>query len=438
MNVLIIGGGGREHALAWKIAQSPRLTKLYIMPGNPGCAACGECVEDLDINNLAAIRVWAKKHAIDFVIPGPEAVLAAGIVDEFFDLGIKVFGPARKAAALESSKSFAKDLMRRYGIPTADYAVFEQAERAFAYLDSREEAERALKTAAATPLVVKADGLAAGKGAIVCENIDAARAAVRRCMVDKEFGDAGAKVVIEECLRGEELSVLALTDGKTIAPLASAQDHKAIFDGDLGPNTGGMGAYSPAPLLTEKLLDEVVAKILVPTVHAMNNESRRFRGVLYAGLMITKAGPKVLEYNMRFGDPETQPILMRLDGDLLEILLATTDGHLDRMELKWRDEAAVGVVMAAPGYPGHYEKGQAIAGLDKFSPDDQNTQIFHAGTIKRGGKIVTNGGRVLCATALGKDLPAAIASAYAAVEKITFAGAQYRKDIGQKALKKLA
>lgn len=426
MNVLIIGNGGRENALAWKIKQSPKCDKLYIMPGNAGCAEYGECVTDVDTGNLNSIVLWAKQHAIDFVVPGPEAVLCAGVVNAMHDAGIKVFGPSKEAAELESSKYFAKDLMRLNGIPTADFAMFEQSDKAFSYLDSREDG----------PIVVKADGLAAGKGAIVCADLAEARDAVRRCMVDKEFGDAGSRVVIEEFMSGEELSVLALTDGKTIAPLASAQDHKAVFDGDKGPNTGGMGAYSPAPLMTDKLLDQVIETILVPTVHAMNAAGRRFRGVLYAGLMITKGGPKVLEYNMRFGDPETQPILMRLDCDLLELLEAVADGHLDKMDIRWKDEAAVGVVMAAAGYPGKYEKGQTITGLDALKGRD-DLVVFHAGTAQKTGRVVTNGGRVLCVTALGKDIPAAIKNAYDGVGQISFPGAQYRKDIAQKALKRL-
>ncbi|MBP5234225.1 MAG: phosphoribosylamine--glycine ligase [Planctomycetes bacterium] len=426
MNVLIIGNGGREHALAYKIAQSPKLDKLYIMPGNAGCAEYGECVADVDTANLGAVVVWAKQHHIDFVVPGPEAVLCAGVVNALRDAGIKAFGPTKEAAELESSKYFAKDLMRLNGIPTADFAMFEQSEKAFAYLDAREEG----------PLVVKADGLAAGKGAIVCDNLAQAREAVKRCMVDKEFGEAGSRVVIEEFLSGEEVSVLALTDGKTIAPLASAQDHKAVFDGDKGPNTGGMGAYSPAPLLTDALLDQVIETILVPTVHAMNNCGRRFRGVLYAGLMITRGGPKVLEYNMRFGDPETQPILMRLDCDLLELLEAVADGHLDKMEINWKDEAAVGVVMASAGYPGKYEKGKEITGLEALKGRD-DVKVFHAGTAAKQGKVVTSGGRVLCVTALGADIPAAIKNAYDAVGQIHFDGAQYRKDIAQKAVRRL-
>ncbi len=425
MNILIIGSGGREHALAWKIAQSPRADKLYIAPGNAGCAEIGVCA-DLDLQNLPALVRWAKEHAIDFVVPGPEAVLCAGIVDVFREAGIKIFGPIRAAAELEGSKIFAKNLMRRHGIPTADYAHFEQHEAAENYLASREDG----------PVVIKADGLAAGKGAIVCDDHQEAREALRRCMVDQEFGDAGSRVVIEECLRGEELSVLALTDGTAIAPLASSQDHKAVHDGDQGPNTGGMGAYSPAPLLTDDLLDTVIEKILVPTVHAMNAEGRRYRGVLYAGLMITEGGPRVLEFNVRFGDPETQPILMRLDSDLLEVLDATVEGRLAEQELRWKDDAAVCVVMASGGYPGTYQKGVPIEGLERAGARE-GVVVFHAGTARKKGQTLTAGGRVLGVTALGSDIPAAIENTYAAVGDIQFEGAQYRTDIARKALARL-
>ncbi len=425
MNVLIVGSGGREHALAWKLSQSSRLDNLYVAPGNAGCASVAECV-DLDTANLPNLVRWAREHHIGLVVPGPEAILVAGVVDAFQEAGIKAFGPTAAAAELEGSKIYAKNLMRRHGIPTAEYAIFEQFDKAKAYLDSREDG----------PIVVKADGLAAGKGAIVCENHEEAIAALTRCMVEEEFGEAGNRVVIEECLRGEELSVLALTDGKTIAPLASSQDHKAIFDGDAGPNTGGMGAYSPAPLMSDQLLDTAVEKVLVPTVHAMNQDGKRFRGVLYAGLMITGGGPKVLEFNVRFGDPETQPILARLDCDLLDLLEAVTDGRLDEQELRWKDEAAVCVVMASGGYPGAYDKGKEITGLDQADSRD-GVVVFHAGTSLHRDKVVTSGGRVLGVTALGTDLPAAIDRAYAAVEGIAFDGAQFRKDIGQKGLARL-
>ncbi len=425
MKVLVVGGGGREHALAWKLAQSPRVAELYIAPGNAGCAEVGTCV-DLDLANIPSLVRWAREKAIDFVIPGPEAVLVDGIVDACKKAGIKVFGPARAAAELEASKIFAKNLMRHHGIPTADYVVCEQFEAAREYVNARDEGA----------LVVKADGLAAGKGVIVCENRAATVAALERCMVAQEFGEAGSRVVIEECLRGEELSVLALTDGKTIAPLASSQDHKPVFDEDNGPNTGGMGAYSPAPLMTPELLDTVVAKILVPTVHAMNAEGRRYRGVLYAGLMVTSSGPKVLEFNVRFGDPETQPILMRLESDFLHLLEAVANGTLAEQDIRWREEAAVCVVMASGGYPGAYEKGKEITGLEQAAAR-QDVVVFHAGTTRKKNRILTSGGRILGVSALGEDIPAAIEAAYAAVEDIHFEGAHYRRDIAQKALARL-
>ncbi len=425
MNILVIGSGGREHALAWKLSRSSRADKVYIAPGNPGCARVGECV-DLDLANHKTVVRWCRDRGIGLVVPGPEAFLCAGIVDACREAGIPAFGPGRRAAELEGSKVFAKNLMRHHGIPTADFRVFEQYGAARRYLQEREDG----------PLVVKADGLAAGKGAIVCRNIDEALKAVKLCMEDRAFGDAGARVVIEEMLRGEEVSVLALTDGKTIAPLASAQDHKAVFDGDEGPNTGGMGAYSPAPILTEELLDKVVEDILVPTVHAMNAENRRFRGVLYAGLMVTPGGPRVLEYNVRFGDPECQPILMRLETDLVDLLEATANGKLAEIDLAWKPDPAVCVVLASGGYPGKYEKGKVISGLDEVEPMS-GVVVFHAGTKREKENIVTAGGRVLGVTALGKDIPAAIAKAYAAAARISFDGCQYRSDIGMKALTRL-
>ncbi len=423
MNVLVVGSGGREHALAWKLAQSPKVDKVYIAPGNSGCAEVGECV-DLDVGNLRTVVRWARDNAIGLVAPGAEAYYVAGIVDAFRESGIPTFGPSKAAAELEGSKSFAKNLMRRHNIPTAEFAEFDQFEPALRYLDSRQEG----------PVVVKADGLCAGKGVVVCENLDQAREALQRIMAQGEFGEAGSKVIIEELLRGQEVTILALTDGRTIVPLASSQDHKAAFDGDAGPNTGGMGAYSPAPILTEKIMDEVAAKILVPTVHAMNEEGRRFKGLLYAGLMLTGGGPKVLEYNVRFGDPETQPVLMRLESDLFDLLMATAQGKLADQELKWRDEAAVCVVLASGGYPGPFEKGKVVTGLEAANarPD---TVVFHAGAKFNAKKqVVTDGGRVFGVTSLGKDIAAAIANAYQAVGDISFEGMRYRTDIGKKAL----
>ncbi|MDR1612212.1 MAG: phosphoribosylamine--glycine ligase [Planctomycetota bacterium] len=423
MNVLVVGSGGREHALAWKLRQSPKVDKIYIAPGNSGCALVGECV-DLDVDNLRSLARWARERGIGLVVPGAEAYYVAGIVDAFKDSGIPIFGPNQAAAELEGSKIFAKNLMRRHGIPTADFAEFEQLEPALRYLASRPEG----------PVVVKADGLCAGKGVIVCRDLDDAKAAVKRMMAAGEFGEAGRRVVIEELLRGQEVTILALTDGKTIAPLASSQDHKAAFDGDAGPNTGGMGAYSPAPVLTDQLMDEVVERILVPTIHAMNEEGRRFRGLLYAGLMLTAGGPKVLEYNVRFGDPETQPVLMRLESDFFDLLLATARGKLADQELKWSDSAAVCVVLASGGYPGPYEKGKIVSGLDKAA-ERPGAMVFHAGAKSTPrGEVVTDGGRVFGVTALGPTIKDAIDRAYAAAGDISFAGMRYRTDIGKKAL----
>ncbi|MCD8349656.1 MAG: phosphoribosylamine--glycine ligase [Planctomycetaceae bacterium] len=423
MNVLVVGSGGREHALSWKLAQSPKVDKVYIAPGNSGCAEVGECV-DIDVGNLRNLVRWAKEHDIGLIVPGSEVYYVDGIVDAFKDSGIPIFGPNKSAAELEGSKSFAKGLMRRHGIPTADYAEFEQFEPAMRYLDSRSEG----------PVVVKADGLCAGKGVVVCQNLDEAKAAIKRIMADGEFGSAGSRVIIEELLRGQEVTILALTDGKTIAPLASSQDHKAAFDGDTGPNTGGMGAYSPAPIFTEAMMDEVVEKILVPTVHGMNEEGRRFRGLLYAGLMLTGGGPKVLEYNVRFGDPETQPIMMRLKSDLFELLDATVRGKLAEQTIEWYDDPAVCVVLAAGGYPGKYEKGKVISGLD-VAGKRPDTVVFHAGAkLNHQKQVLTDGGRVLGVTSRGKDIKAAIENAYRAVGDISFDGMRYRTDIGKKAL----
>lgn len=423
MNVLVVGSGGREHALCWKLAQSPKVTKVFAAPGNSGCALVGECV-DVDVGNMRQLVRWARENDIGLVIPGSETYYVDGIVDAFKEAGIPVFGPSKAAAELEGSKSFAKGLMRRHGIPTADFAEFEQAEAALRYLDSRSEG----------PVVVKADGLCAGKGVVVCQNLEEARQAVRRIMLDQEFGRAGSRVIIEEMLRGQEVTILALTDGKTIAPLASSQDHKAAFDDDKGPNTGGMGAYSPAPILTDALMDEVVERILVPTVHAMNEEGRRFRGLLYAGLMLTGGGPRVLEYNVRFGDPETQPILMRLKSDLFELLDATVKGRLAEQKIEWSDDPAVCVVLASGGYPGSYEKGKVVSGLEKAA-ERPNTVVFHAGAkLNRQKQVVTDGGRVFGVTSTGKDIRTAIANAYRAVGDVSFEGMRFRSDIGRKAV----
>jgi len=422
MNVLIVGSGGREHALAWKIAQSEKCDTLFIAPGNAGTASAGTNV-DIASDDIDELARFAKRETIGLTIVGPEAPLVAGIVDRFENERLRVFGPPKRAAQLEGSKVFAKDLMRRHGIPTADYQTFEDAGKACEHIE-----------AVGAPLVVKAEGLAAGKGVIICDTEGEATDAVQRIMGEKAFGDAGARVVIEEKLVGEEASILALTDGQTIAPLASSQDHKAIGDGDTGPNTGGMGAYSPAPVVTDEVMEKVVAEVLVPTVHAMKKEGCPFKGVLYAGLMIDAGVPKVLEFNVRFGDPETQPILSRLEGDLIDVLVAVCDGTLADCELQWDERAAVCVVMASGGYPGSYEKGKEITGIESAEAAG-DVVVFHAGTALKDGKVVTSGGRVLGVTALGDGIAGAIDTAYAATRKIAFEGASFRSDIGAKALR---
>lgn len=422
MKVLVVGSGGREHALAWKLSQSKRITRLFIAPGNPGTALHGENVL-IAAEDIEGLKQFALKEKIDLTVVGPELPLTLGIVDAFASSGLLAFGPSQVAAELEGSKSFSKEMMLRHGIPTAFYKKFEDASQARAYIETHEP-----------PMVVKADGLAAGKGVVICHTRQEALDAVDLMMTKKAFGSAGRKVIIEEFLAGEEASFLALTDGRTVLPLAPAQDHKAVFDGDAGPNTGGMGAYSPAPVLTPELQAEVMERVMHPAVRGMEKDGRPYRGVLYAGLMITDKGPKVLEFNCRFGDPETQPILMRLSSDLLEALLAAAEGTLHETELKWKDEAAVCVVMAAKGYPGDYLKGSVIEGLaDAALLED--TMVFHAGTSAKDGEVVTSGGRVLGVTALGADVKTAIERAYRAVGKISWEGAHYRTDIGKKALK---
>ena len=421
MKVLVIGSGGREHALVWKIGRSKRVEKVYCAPGNAGTGALAENL-DIKADDLDGLARFARGNRIDLTVVGPEMPLVAGIVERFERDGLRVFGPSKRAAELEGSKAFTKHLMRRHGIPSAEYQVFDDFEKASAYIEDR-----------GAPIVVKADGLAAGKGVLVCSSVEEALEGAKSILVDGAFGEAGASLVVEECLRGEEASIIALTDGKAIAPLEPAQDHKAIFDGDKGPNTGGMGAYSPAPVVTPEVMDRVVKEVLVPTVHAMNKEGRPFKGVLYAGLMMTEQGPKVLEYNLRFGDPEAQPLLMRLDCDLVDLLDAVVDGCLDEADIRWDSRAAVCVVMASGGYPREYEKGKPISGLDDAARID-DVQVFHAGTAVKGDEIVTAGGRVLGVTALGESTAAAIDRAYEAVGKISWDGVQFRKDIGAKAL----
>jgi phosphoribosylamine--glycine ligase len=423
LKVLVVGGGGREHALVWKIGQSKRVTKIYCAPGNAGIAREAECIK-IGAEDVEGLLKFALDEQIDLTVVGPEAPLTLGIVDKFRLAGLRIFGASRKAAELEGSKVLAKELMAKYNIPTARYRDFTDSAQAIQYI--RENG---------APCVVKADGLAAGKGVVVAMTEQEAIDAVRLIMEDKAFGDSGNRLVVEEYLEGEEVSILAFTDGTAVIPMVSSQDHKRIFNNDEGPNTGGMGAYSPAPVYTEDLEPFVYDKILLPTIQGMAAEGRTYEGVLYAGLMITKDGPKVLEYNARFGDPETQAVLARLETDIVDIIDAIIDKKLAGTEIKWHHEAAVCVVMAAGGYPGSYEKGQVITGLEDAAA--AGAMVFHAGTAAKDGQILATGGRVLGVTALGETIPEAIDNVYKAVEEITWDGVQYRKDIGQKALKHL-
>jgi phosphoribosylamine--glycine ligase len=421
MNVLVIGGGGREHALVWKLSKSPKVTKIFAAPGNAGIAQLAECAP-VKVEDIPGLLAFARSKAADLTVVGPEVPLSMGIVDEFTKAGLRVFGPSKRAAEIEASKKFSKDLMKKYHIPSAEYGVFTNRAAAETYVRQK-----------GAPIVVKADGLAAGKGVVVAETVEEAIAALDTIMTQKAFGKAGELVVIEECLKGEEASFMAFTDGKTVVPMASSQDHKRVFDGDKGPNTGGMGAYSPAPIVTKEMERMVMEKIMVPTVRAMEKEGRLFKGVLYAGLMIHNNEAKVLEFNARFGDPETQPIMMRLDTDLIDIIEAIIDGNLSKIDVKWKAESAVCVVMASGGYPGNYAKGKAIRGLENAAKHNK-VMVFHAGTSLKDGAIVTDGGRVLGVTGLGPVVAAAIDNTYAGVREIAFEGAHYRKDIGARAL----
>jgi phosphoribosylamine--glycine ligase len=420
MNVLLIGAGGREHALAWKLKQSPLLDRLYCAPGNAGIAAVAECIA-LDVANHDAVIRFCKEKDIGLVVIGPEAPLVAGLTDDLEAAGIKVFGPSKAAAQLEGSKGFTKDLCAAHGIPTAAYRRFADAVGAKAYVATQD-----------LPIVIKADGLAAGKGVTIATTREEAEAATDASFGDA-FGTAGAEVVIEEFLEGEEASFFALVDGATALPLATAQDHKRAFDGDKGPNTGGMGAYSPAPIMTPELCARVMEEIVMPTVHAMQKRGTPFKGVLYAGLMIKDGAAKLIEYNVRFGDPEAQVLMMRLKSDPLPALLAVADGDLGGITLDWHDDPALCVVMAAKGYPGAYQKGTEIKGLDEAAADP-DVQFFHAGTKRDGTRIVADGGRVLGVTARGKDIAEAKVRAYAAVDKIDWPGGSCRRDIGWRAL----
>ena len=426
MKVLVIGGGGREHAMAWKLNQSPKVTKVYVAPGNGGTAV-SQHLDNIAITDVRALREWAQEEKIGLTVVGPEAPLAAGVVDEFRAHGLRIFGPTKAAAQLESSKAFSKAFMRRHGIPTADYDTFTDAAAAHAYVDRL-----------GAPIVIKADGLAAGKGVVVATSLQEAHDAVDFMLVDNKYGvthnEGGARVVIEEFLVGEEASFIVLCDGKNVAALATSQDHKRLLDGAEGPNTGGMGAYSPAPVVTADVHARAMREIILPTVRGMEKDGIPFTGFLYAGLMIDAQGhPKALEFNCRMGDPETQPILMRLKSDFLDLLGAGIDGKLDQVELQWDRRTALGVVMAAHGYPEDPRKGDAITGLP---PEAEDAMVFHAGTtLDDAGVPRTNGGRVLCVTALGDSVRQAQQRVYDVARGIYFDGAQYRRDIGHRAIK---
>lgn len=420
MKVLVVGSGGREHTLVWKIAQSKKVTKIYAAPGNGGMEQIAECV-DIKADDIKGLIGFAEKQKIDFTVVGPEIPLVMGIVDEFQKKGLSVFGPSKKASQLEGSKIFTKELLFKYNIPTADGQVFSSAKKAIDYINNQ-----------SYPIVIKADGLAAGKGVIICKDKSQAEGAIRAILDDKVFGEAGERILIEECLKGEEISILAFTDGKTIIPLVPSQDHKRAFDEDKGPNTGGMGAYSPVKLYDEKLAAIIQKDVLEATVNALNAEGIEYKGILYAGLMITSSGPKVLEYNVRFGDPETQVVLPRMESDLLEPMINTANGTLEGTEIKWTDKACVCVVMASGGYPGSYEKGYEIKGLNSVS-NVEDSKVFHAGTLCKDGKIVTNGGRVLGVSSLGDCIEGAVSNVYDIVRQLSFQDMFYREDIAKRA-----
>lgn len=423
MNVLIIGSGGREHALAWKVAQSPQVPTVFVAPGNAGTAAEPD-IENvaLDVMDFAGLADFAEQNAVGLTIVGPEAPLVEGVVDFFQARGLRCFGPGKGAAQLEGSKAFTKDFLARHNIPTAAYGNFTELEPALEYLHQQ-----------GAPIVVKADGLAAGKGVIVAETLEQAEAAVTDMLSGNAFGEAGCRVVIEEFLEGEEASFIVMVDGKNVLPMATSQDHKRIGEGDTGPNTGGMGAYSPAPVVDTSINQRIMEQVILPTVAGMADEGNHYTGFLYAGLMIGEDGqPKVIEYNCRFGDPETQPIMVRLQSDLLSLCESALDGTLDQAEARWDQRCAIGVVLAAGGYPGSYAKGTPIRGLDASQPDC--VKVFHAGTALDGEQVVTSGGRVLCVTALGEDIAEAQRTCYTAAEKISWDGVTLRRDIGWRAI----
>ncbi|SFM06876.1 phosphoribosylamine--glycine ligase [Paenibacillus sp. 1_12] len=418
MRILVVGGGGREHAICWALKKSSKVQELYCAPGNGGIAGVAECVP-IQVNQFAEIAEFAVDHAIDLVVIGPDDPLSEGIVDYLEAKQLTVFGPRQNAAIIESSKVFSKELFKKYNIPTAAYESFDNYEAALEYLHSQQ-----------IPIVIKADGLAAGKGVIIPQSMEEAEKALHDIMVAKIFGESGNQVVIEEFMTGQEMSILSFVDGNVVRPMVAAQDHKTVFDNDKGPNTGGMGTYSPLPHIDPSIIDEAIEKIIKPTAAAMVSEGRPFRGILFAGLMLTPQGPRTIEFNARFGDPEAQVVLPRLKTDLLDIFLAAINGQLGQMDIQWSDEAAVCVVIASEGYPGPYPKGLPIEGLD----DVQDALVFHAGTALKDNKIVTNGGRVLGVTALGSDIADARAKAYAAAELIQFQGKHSRTDIAKKAL----
>ncbi len=419
MKVLVVGSGGREHAIVLKLKESSKIDKIYCAPGNAGISQDAECV-NIRATDIKALLDFAKEHNVDFTVVGMDDPLVMGIVDEFENNGLRIFGPRKNAAIIEGSKAFSKELMKKYNIPTAKYKTFNNFDEAYSYVKENK-----------FPVVIKADGLALGKGVLICNNLSEAEAGLRQIMIDKKFGDSGSKVVIEEFLTGPEVSVLSFCDGTTVVPMVSAQDHKRAFDGDKGLNTGGMGTFSPSRIYTDEIANICMEKIFKPTVSALKKEGREFKGIIYFGLMITQEGPKVIEYNARFGDPETQVILPRLDSDLLEIFEACVDGNLDNIDVKWKDNAAACVILASGGYPESYQKGFVIEGIEECTNKD-DIFVYHAGTANKDGKFITNGGRVLGITGIGKNLDEAIKKAYEGVKLVKFDSVHFRKDIGIK------
>ncbi len=421
MKAVVIGSGGREHAIVWKISQSPRIKKIWCLPGNAGISSIAECV-NIKADNIGEIFEFVKKTNPDIVVVGPEKPLCLGLSDRISSIGINVFGPSKDASQLEGSKVFSKLLMKKYNIPTANAEIFKDYQKALHYVESVQ-----------FPIVIKADGLAAGKGVLIAKTKQEAKQSIKMILVDRVFGFSGEKIIVEECLTGQEASILALTDGKTVISLAPSQDHKRIGENDTGPNTGGMGAYSPTPVVTDSIIKEMEEKILKKTVYAMEKEGHLYRGVLYAGIMITSEGPKVLEFNVRFGDPEAQSILPRLDSDIVDAMLSVCEGKILQTTLKWKEQSCVCVVVSSRGYPGDYEKGKIIYGLDKVSKM-RNVHIFHSGTKFNNGNIITDSGRVISITAMGKNIKSAIKNVYNAVSMISFENMYYRKDIARVAL----